>query len=99
MLLGEIAGVVGELCSGSGTVRLNNGLAAILLFDPRREHSSAPTANLRAAARRACQGWPRLRGHPNGLALCRIQDILHLRKAVDPSQERGAKLAHPHPSD
>jgi hypothetical protein len=25
--------------------------------------------NLAAAARRACQGWPRLRGHPKGLAL------------------------------
>src|ERR1700730_15499944 len=25
--------------------------------------------NRTAAARRACQGWPRLRGHPKGLAL------------------------------
>src|SRR5271155_1570438 len=25
--------------------------------------------NLAAVARRACQGWPRLRGHPKGLAL------------------------------
>src|SRR5271154_4063781 len=25
--------------------------------------------NLGAAARRACQGWPRLRGHPQGLGL------------------------------
>ena len=41
----------------------------ILWFDPRREHSSVPTASLAAAARTACQGWPRLRGHPKGLAL------------------------------
>jgi hypothetical protein len=44
---------------------------AILWFDPRREHSSVPTAVLAAAARRACQGWPRLRGHPLGLGLDR----------------------------
>jgi hypothetical protein len=44
-------------------------LGSILWFDPRREHSSVPTANPAAAARRACQGWPRLRGHPKGLAL------------------------------
>jgi hypothetical protein len=43
----------------------------ILWFDPRREHSSVPTAVLTAAARRACQGWPRLRGHPLGLGLDR----------------------------
>src|SRR5258706_158884 len=42
---------------------------SILWFDPRREHSSVPTAVLTAAARRACQGWPRLRGHPLGLGL------------------------------
>jgi len=41
----------------------------ILLFDPRREHSSAPTASLKAVERRGCQGWPRLRGNPKGLAL------------------------------
>jgi hypothetical protein len=46
-------------------------LGAILWFDPRREHSSVPTAVLPAAARRTCQGWPRLRGHPLGLGLDR----------------------------
>ena len=39
------------------------------MFDPRREHSSVPTAIVTAAARRVCQGWPRLRGHPSGLGL------------------------------
>jgi hypothetical protein len=34
-----------------------------------REHSSAPTASLSAAARRACQGWPRLPRPPEGLGL------------------------------
>jgi hypothetical protein len=38
---------------------------------PRHRHSSAPTAVLTAAARRVCQGWPRLRGHPLGLGLDR----------------------------
>jgi hypothetical protein len=42
---------------------------SILWFDPRREHSSVPTANPAAAERRDCQGWPRLRGHPLGLGL------------------------------
>jgi hypothetical protein len=42
---------------------------AILWFDPRREHSSDRPPNRTAVARRACQGWPRLRGHPQGLAL------------------------------
>jgi hypothetical protein len=32
---------------------------------------SVPTAVLTAAARRACPGWPRLRGHPFGLGLDR----------------------------
>jgi hypothetical protein len=41
----------------------------ILLFDPRCEHSSAPTAILAAVARRACQGWPRLSRPPEGLGL------------------------------
>jgi hypothetical protein len=30
---------------------------------------SVPTTTLAAAARRACQDWPSLRGHPEGLAL------------------------------
>jgi hypothetical protein len=50
-------------------ITLSAHVVPILLFDPRREHSSAPTASLAAAARRAYQGWPRLRGHPKGLAL------------------------------
>src|SRR5580658_9289650 len=44
-------------------------VGSILWFDPRREHSSIRPPNLAAVARRACQGWPRLRGHPKGLAL------------------------------
>jgi hypothetical protein len=44
-------------------------LGRILWFDPRREHSSIPTANSAAAARRACQGWPRLSRPPAGLGL------------------------------
>lgn len=43
----------------------------ILWFDPRREHSSIPTATRHAAARRACQGWPRLARTPAGLGLDR----------------------------
>jgi hypothetical protein len=41
-------------------------IGSILWFDPRREHSSA---RLSAAARRACQGWPRLSRPPEGLGL------------------------------
>ena len=45
-------------------------MGPILLFDPRREHSSVPIANcLSPPRRRDCQGWPHLSGHPQGLAL------------------------------
>jgi len=50
-------------------VRRSRSLRSILWFDPRREHSSIPTTSLAAVARRACQGWPRLRGHLKGLPL------------------------------
>jgi predicted metal-dependent hydrolase len=33
------------------------------------ESAPARPPNLPAVARRACQGWPRLRGHPKGLGL------------------------------
>jgi len=33
-------------------------LQFILLFDPRAEHSSVPTATIRAVARSGGQGWP-----------------------------------------
>jgi len=46
-------------------------LAAILWFDPRRVHSSIPTATRQAAAHRTCQGWPRLPRTPKGLGLDR----------------------------
>jgi hypothetical protein len=44
-------------------------LQFILWFDPRREHSSVPTARSHAVARRACQGWLRLSRPPEGLGL------------------------------
>src|SRR3974390_3838683 len=34
-----------------------------------RDYAMSRPPNLPAAARRACQGWPRLRGHPQGLGL------------------------------
>src|ERR1700691_1212395 len=43
--------------------RARRRLAISLDFLPSRPPKSA------AAARRACQGWPRLRAHPKGLAL------------------------------
>jgi hypothetical protein len=58
------------LGSRSNTPRLLHPPSrSILWFDPRREHSSSRPPNPAAAARRACQGWPRLRGHPLGRGL------------------------------
>jgi len=34
-----------------------------------RDYAMSRPPDLAAAARRACQGWPRLRGHPQGLGL------------------------------
>src|SRR4029077_3461945 len=61
----------GRVTRSSDGYRFNRCARAILWFDPRREHSFVPTAVLTAVARRACQGWPRLRGHPFGLGLDR----------------------------
>src|ERR1700684_1437647 len=41
--------------------------------------------SLAAAARRACQGWPRLRGHPPGLALYGELEVKHLFNAFSTS--------------
>ena len=38
-----------------------------------------------AAARRACQGWPRLRGHPKGLALYEAFEVKHYFTAFSTS--------------
>ena len=58
------------------------GGRSVLLFDPRCEHSSVPTAIVAAGARRVCQGWPRLRGHPLGLGLDRPEHAGTLDRAV-----------------
>jgi len=34
-----------------------------------RDYAMSRPPDTAAAARRACQGWPRLRGHPQGLGL------------------------------
>jgi hypothetical protein len=39
------------------------------MFDPRREHSSIPTATCQAAARRPAKAGRALRRNPKGLAL------------------------------
>ena len=62
--------ILGNSICSANTRRSDRWLLGFILwFDPRREHSSVPTADTAAAARRACQGWPRLRGHPQGPGL------------------------------
>src|SRR5258706_9429945 len=54
-------------------VALGHGPAPLALQGPvryqSRDYAMSRPPNRTAATRRACQGWPRLRGHPQGLAL------------------------------
>jgi hypothetical protein len=80
------------------------GVGSILWFDPRRGHSSVPTANPPAAARRAGQGWPPLRRPPEGLGLDRPEhggklDRIGAAEALSGRMDGARAEAIRHPRD